>query len=182
MKRKKALGKKIRHVKKVLPRGEVSPLSFMLRMPRFRGCCRLTPWPSLCKVQAFCEAQGELGDLPHCSHAGERKEMKMIQRLPQGWRQGSVVKSAGCSFRRLGFDSQHPQGALLPSAIPLPKDPTPSSGPGAPGAQIHTLKNKSVPTRSDGNSSETKTSEAEAGVLGVRGQPWLQSKLEANLN
>lgn len=34
------------------------------------------------------------------------------------WRNGTVVKSASCSFRGLGFDSQHLYGILEPSVTP----------------------------------------------------------------
>ena len=40
-----------------------------------------------------------------------------------GVRDSSVVKSTGCSFRGLGFTSQHPHGSLQLSVTPVPGDP-----------------------------------------------------------
>lgn len=44
-----------------------------------------------------------------------------------GWRNGSVVKSPGCSCRGPGFNYQHPHGAAQLSEIPVPWDPMSSS-------------------------------------------------------
>ena len=46
-----------------------------------------------------------------------------------GLREGSVVKSTDCSYRRPRFYSQHPHDSLQPFVIPVPEDLTPSSGP-----------------------------------------------------
>jgi hypothetical protein len=39
-----------------------------------------------------------------------------------GWRDGSVIKSTGCSSRGQRFDSQHPHGSLQSSLTPVPGD------------------------------------------------------------
>ena len=44
----------------------------------------------------------------------------------QGWRDGSVVKSTGCSSRGPQFNSQHPHGSSQLSVTPASGDPTPS--------------------------------------------------------
>jgi hypothetical protein len=48
------------------------------------------------------------------------------------WRDESTVKNTGwladCSSRRTGFNSQCPHIDSQPSAIPVPRDPTPSFG------------------------------------------------------
>jgi hypothetical protein len=41
-----------------------------------------------------------------------------------GWRDGSGVKSTGCSSRGLGFNSQHPHGSLQLFVTPVPGDLT----------------------------------------------------------
>jgi hypothetical protein len=43
------------------------------------------------------------------------------------WKDGTAVKSPGCSCRGPGFDSQHPQGCLQPSVTPIPGHPILSS-------------------------------------------------------
>ena len=44
------------------------------------------------------------------------------------WKDVSVVKSTGCSFRGLKFYSQHPHYHLQLSVTPDPENPGPSSG------------------------------------------------------
>jgi hypothetical protein len=55
------------------------------------------------------------------------------------WINGSAVKFTSCSFRGLGFSSQHPHGSSQPSETPFPGDLTPSFGllPGVDVASIH---------------------------------------------
>jgi len=43
-----------------------------------------------------------------------------------GWKDGSVIKSTGCSSRGFRFNSQHPCGSSQLSVIPVPGDLTPS--------------------------------------------------------
>lgn len=40
---------------------------------------------------------------------------------------GSKVKSTGCSYRGLGFNSQHPFSGSQPPVSPVPEDLMPSS-------------------------------------------------------
>ena len=47
-------------------------------------------------------------------------------RKNRGMRDGSVVKSTGCSSREAGFNSQDFRGSLHLAVIPVPGDPTPS--------------------------------------------------------
>jgi hypothetical protein len=42
----------------------------------------------------------------------------------KGWRNNSMVKSDGCSFRRPKFNSQHPHGSSQLSVTPVPRDLT----------------------------------------------------------
>ena len=44
----------------------------------------------------------------------------------EGWRDGSALKSTGCSSRRPGFNTQHPHSSSQLSVTPAPGDPTPS--------------------------------------------------------
>jgi hypothetical protein len=46
----------------------------------------------------------------------------------QGWKDSSVVKTTGCSYRGLGFGSLHPHSILQPFIIPVPGDLMPFSG------------------------------------------------------
>jgi hypothetical protein len=39
------------------------------------------------------------------------------------WRDGSVVKSPGCSWRGPDFSSQQPHGHWQPSVTPVPRNP-----------------------------------------------------------
>ena len=47
--------------------------------------------------------------------------------LRQDWRNSSLVKSIDCSSRWPRFDLHHIRGHLQASAIPVPRDPVPSS-------------------------------------------------------
>jgi hypothetical protein len=47
-------------------------------------------------------------------------DIELEIQLSGGWREGSEVKSIGCSSRRPGFKSQHPRGGSQPSVTPLP--------------------------------------------------------------
>jgi hypothetical protein len=49
------------------------------------------------------------------------KKTKTKNKKNRGWRDGSAVKSTGCSRRRPGFDSQHPHSGSQPSATPVPR-------------------------------------------------------------
>lgn len=49
-----------------------------------------------------------------------------IKDKSRGWRDGSVVKSAHCSFRELPLDSQHPGSGSQRPAAPFPGDLKPS--------------------------------------------------------
>lgn len=51
---------------------------------------------------------------------------KFVLGLRNWLRNGSVVKSTGCSCRGLGFDSQHPHDGLQPSVTQLPGYPAQS--------------------------------------------------------
>ena len=42
-----------------------------------------------------------------------------IEKVASGWRDGSVVKSTGCSSRGPGFSSQHPHGSLQLFVTPI---------------------------------------------------------------
>lgn len=48
--------------------------------------------------------------------------------MVQGWKDGSVVKTTGCSYRGLRFGSQHPHNIVQPFIILVPGALTPSSG------------------------------------------------------
>jgi hypothetical protein len=50
----------------------------------------------------------------------------LTKKRRRGWRDDSVVKNGGCSFRGAGFDSQHPHGSSQLSATPVAEDPIPS--------------------------------------------------------
>lgn len=44
-----------------------------------------------------------------------------------GWRDGSMVKSTGYSYKRPGFNIQHACNSSQSSGTPVPGDPIPSS-------------------------------------------------------
>ena len=50
-----------------------------------------------------------------------------IKLMNRDWRDGSGVKSTGCSYRGPRFNSLHPHGGSQPSITPVPGDPMPSS-------------------------------------------------------
>jgi hypothetical protein len=62
-----------------------------------------------------------------------------IEKRVSGWRDGSVVKSTGCSSRSPEFISQQPHGGSLMSATPVPGNVTPSNT-NAPKIKINNLK------------------------------------------
>ena len=47
---------------------------------------------------------------------------KVVRVSMLGWRDGSVVKSTGCSCRGPGFASQHPHGGSELPVTPVPGD------------------------------------------------------------
>jgi hypothetical protein len=46
-----------------------------------------------------------------------KKKKKKQRKKITGWRDGSVVKNTGCSFRGSEFNSQHPHGGSQPSVM-----------------------------------------------------------------
>ena len=55
---------------------------------------------------------------------------KKSKKKTQRWRNGSMLKSTGCSSRGWGFNSfQYPHGSSQPTVSPVPGNLTPSSGP-----------------------------------------------------
>jgi hypothetical protein len=48
---------------------------------------------------------------------GVRIHIPPLRTYPQGWRDGSAVKSTDCSFRGPEFNSQQPHGSLQPSVM-----------------------------------------------------------------
>jgi hypothetical protein len=56
----------------------------------------------------------------------EEKSRAEQSKAKQSWREGSVVKSTGCSSRGLGFSSQNPRGVSEPLATSITGNQMPS--------------------------------------------------------
>jgi hypothetical protein len=61
-------------------------------------------------------------------HTHIRQKHVIYKNKSWGWKDGSEVKSFGCSFRAPAFESQHPHGSLQLSVTSVPGGPVPISG------------------------------------------------------
>ena len=66
----------------------------------------------------------------HIGNEERNEEMILMfmENAVLGWRDGSVVKTTGCSSRRPKFCAQHPHGGPQMLVTPVPEDLIPSSG------------------------------------------------------